>query len=207
MSRQRRLVIASGNRGKVQEFEEHLADFALTLAPKPEELDIEETGDTFLANAQLKACHVAKVLGEWAIADDSGLVVPALGGKPGVYSARYGATDGERIQRLLRELVGQGDRRAAFVCAIVIADPQGQIRAQAEGFCQGEIVDTPLGDRGFGYDPVFREVTSGLTFGQLLPEHKAKISHRAQALRQLYPQLMDLPLMAPADAGADGDTP
>ncbi|NJK34103.1 MAG: RdgB/HAM1 family non-canonical purine NTP pyrophosphatase [Oscillatoriales cyanobacterium SM2_2_1] len=207
MVRERRLVIASGNRGKVQEFEEYLAAFALTLVPKPEYLDIEETGATFLDNAQLKASQVAVALGEWAIADDSGLVVHALGGKPGVYSARYGATDGERIQRLLGELEGQSDRRAEFVCAIAIADPQGHICAQSEGICAGEIIHHPLGEQGFGYDPIFREITSGLTFGQLPPERKSEISHRAKALVQLYPQLMNLPIMAPADATGDGDIP
>ncbi|MFN3360081.1 MAG: RdgB/HAM1 family non-canonical purine NTP pyrophosphatase [Pseudanabaenaceae cyanobacterium] len=186
-----KLVIASGNKGKIREFEEYLGELGLQLCPKPAHLEIPETGTTFLENARLKASQTAIATHCFALADDSGLEVDALGGAPGVYSARYGATDAERIDRLLTEL-GERPSPARFVCAIAVADPQGKIVAEAVGTCAGEIVHTPRGSQGFGYDPIFYVPQYQMTFGEMSPALKGQISHRAHALAQLLPQLRQL---------------
>ena len=153
------LVIASGNAGKVREFAALLLDLPLEVRPQPEGLDVEETGATFAENARLKAEAVARATGCWALADDSGLAVEALGGAPGVLSARYAPSDPKRIARLLAELAAVDattpERRgAAFVAALALADPSGRVRLAVEGRCAGVITDAPRGEGGFGYDPV-----------------------------------------------------
>ncbi|MEE3718251.1 RdgB/HAM1 family non-canonical purine NTP pyrophosphatase [Tumidithrix elongata RA019] len=190
----KKLVIASGNHGKVAEFREYLADLGFELLPKPDELDVEETGETFLANAHLKASQVAIATGEWALADDSGLEVMALGGAPGVFSARYGSSDRDRINRILQELDDNPNREAQFVCAIAVATPDGNIIAEAIGVCKGEILHVPQGDNGFGYDPIFFVPEQGKSFGEMPSYIKAQISHRAIALNILRPKLKDLQL-------------
>lgn len=187
-----KLVIASGNAGKVEEFRTYLADFGVTLIPKPDDLDVEETGATFMENAHLKASQVAIATGEWAIADDSGLEVMALNGAPGVLSARYADTDSDRINRVLAELKDHANRDAQFVCAIAIASPDGAIIADAVGLCKGAIAEAPRGNGGFGYDPIFLVPEFQQTFGEIPPEVKAKISHRANALAILRDKLQDL---------------
>lgn len=186
------LVIASSNLGKVEEFQSYLADLGFLLLPKPEHIDVDETGDSFMANAHLKASEIALATGEWAIADDSGLEVHALNGAPGIFSARYGDSDTQRIERLLFELGNELDRQAQFVCAIAIASPDGAIAADALGICSGEILSAPRGENGFGYDPVFYMSEYGLTFAQMAPDLKASISHRANALEILRPKLNSL---------------
>lgn len=182
------LVVATGNPGKLKEMQAYLADLNWELTLKPAEIDIEETGDTFAANACLKASQVAQATGNWAIADDSGLQVDALGGAPGIYSARYGKTDEERIGRLLRELTDK-NRAAQFMCTIAIARSDGSIALQSQGTCHGEILYTPRGTAGFGYDPIFYVPAYQMTFAEMPPELKHKISHRAQAFQNLLPQL------------------
>lgn len=184
-----KLIVATGNPGKLQEMQEYLTGLDWELHLKPPEIDIEETGQTFMENACLKASQVAKRLGEWAIADDSGLAVEALNGAPGLYSARYGNSDQERIERLLNELGNQDNRQAQFVCAIAIARPDGSIALQSEGICQGEILKTPQGNEGFGYDPIFYVPPYQQTFAQMTPELKRDVSHRGQAFALLLPQL------------------
>jgi len=189
------VVVATGNPHKLSEMEAYLGDLAWTLALKPSHLDIEETGDTFLANARLKAGGVAAALGQWAIADDSGLAVDALGGAPGIYSARYADTDAARIQRLLAELTDHPaptDRAAQFVCALAVANPAGQIVAETEGICAGEILPAPQGEGGFGYDPIFRPAGLERSFAELTPAEKHTYSHRGVAFRQILPHLLDL---------------
>lgn len=186
------LVVATGNPGKLKEMQTYLNGLDVELALKPDELDIEETGDTFLANACLKASQVAQATGEWAIADDSGLEVDALEGAPGIYSARYGKTDQERIERLLLELGNELNRQAQFVCVIAIARPDGSIALQAEGICQGEILHASRGSNGFGYDPIFFVPKQQMTFAEMPPELKHEISHRGQAFKALLPQLKNL---------------
>lgn len=185
----KKLVVATSNPGKLREMQEYLVGLDWELQLKPKELEIEETGTTFIENACLKASQVAKALGEWAIADDSGLAVDALNGAPGLYSARYGTSDRDRIARLLRELEGKENRQAKFVCAVAIASADGAIVLQTEGICPGEIVDRPLGNGGFGYDPIFYVPEMRLTFAQMSPELKGKISHRGRAFEALIPQL------------------
>lgn len=188
----KKLVVATSNAGKLKEIQKHLQDFAIPLALKPPELDVEETGVTFIENARLKASHTALALGEWSLADDSGLEVMALNGQPGIYSARYGKTDQERIARLLRELEPFEDRSAQFVCAIAVSNPQGEIVVETEGICRGEILTEVKGEGGFGYDPVFYVPEVGQTFAQMPPELKRQLSHRGKAFANLQPLLKSL---------------
>jgi XTP/dITP diphosphohydrolase len=197
-----RLVIASGNAGKVREFARLLVSMGLDISPMPQDLEVEETGATFAENACLKAVAVAQATGCWALADDSGLEVAALGGAPGVQSARYAATDGDRIERLLKDLARaeqdarkdqrEGDRRARFVAALALADPRGQVVVEVEGVCEGTILPAPLGEGGFGYDPVFWVEEAGQSFAQMDPAVKARFSHRGRAFQALKPRLQDL---------------
>lgn len=183
------LVVATGNPGKLKEMQAYLADLGYELRLKPATLEIEETGETFLENACLKASQVALATGEWAIADDSGLQVDALSGAPGVYSARYGKTDADRIQRLLQELNGELNRQAQFVCVVALARPDGAIALHAEGVCAGEILDAPRGQGGFGYDPIFYVPAYQQTYSEMPASLKHEISHRGRAFQQLIPQL------------------
>ncbi|MBC1236585.1 RdgB/HAM1 family non-canonical purine NTP pyrophosphatase [Nostoc sp. 2RC] len=183
------LVVATGNPGKLREMQAYLANSGWELILKPEELEIEETGETFAANACLKASQIAKATGNWAIADDSGLEVDALNGVPGVYSARYAKTDSERIARLLKELGNEVNRQAQFVCVVAIASPDGAIALQSEGICRGEILHAPRGDGGFGYDPIFYVPDKQLTFAEMTPELKRSISHRGKAFTALLGEL------------------
>ncbi|QMS90747.1 RdgB/HAM1 family non-canonical purine NTP pyrophosphatase [Nostoc edaphicum CCNP1411] len=183
------LVVATGNPGKLREMQAYLENSGWELTLKPEELEIEETGETFAANACLKASQIAKATGNWAIADDSGLQVDALNGSPGVYSARYAKTDSERIARILSELGNEVNRQAQFVCAVAIARPDGAIVLQSEGVCRGEILHAPRGDSGFGYDPIFYVQELQLTFAEMTKELKRSISHRGKAFTALLPQL------------------
>jgi XTP/dITP diphosphohydrolase len=186
------LLIATGNKGKVAEFQSLLASLPLRLrglAEFPAIGEVEETGSTFSDNAVLKASAYARGTGLWTLADDSGLEVDSLGGAPGVFSARYGgvgADDARRIELLLGELsqyAGQ-ERRARFVCVIAIADPVGRIANVSTGRCEGLIADSPRGTQGFGYDPIFVPHGFDQTFGELSPNIKHGISHRALALRK-----------------------
>lgn len=190
----RPLILASSNSGKWREFSTffQLHAPAWELRPLPAELTVEESGSTFAENALLKAKAVAESLGEWAIADDSGLAVAALGGAPGIHSARYAPDDAARIQRLLREMEGIPNRQATFHCAIAVVDPQGQVQALVEGLCHGEILTQPRGEGGFGYDPLFWVPEVGLTFAEMSPAQKEAVGHRGQALRALKEQLLIL---------------
>jgi len=196
------LVIASGNAGKIREFAALLADLPLEIRAQPEGLEVEETGTTFADNARLKAEAVARATGCWALADDSGLAVDALGGAPGVLSARYAPTDPERIARLLAELAAanqersaQGlapDRIARFTAALAVADPSGAIRIEVEGHCPGVILEAPRGAGGFGYDPVFLVPELEQTFAEMDKATKARIGHRGRAFALLEPGLRGL---------------
>ncbi|WP_460194886.1 RdgB/HAM1 family non-canonical purine NTP pyrophosphatase [Thermosynechococcus sp. FA-CM-4201] len=178
-------VLASHNAGKVKEFQGWLQPWIGELLPLPATIEIAETADSFVGNACLKAATAAKQMGEWAIADDSGLAVHALEGAPGIYSARYGATDAERIERLLREMAGVSDRAAEFICVIALARPDGTIAVTTEGRCAGEILTAPRGQGGFGYDPVFWVPSQQRTFAEMSPIEKQQVSHRGQALQRL----------------------
>ncbi|MBE9111905.1 RdgB/HAM1 family non-canonical purine NTP pyrophosphatase [Nodosilinea sp. LEGE 07298] len=188
------VIVATGNPGKLKEMQVYLNDLGWQLELKPEQIDIEETGATFLENARLKAAGVAKALGQWAIADDSGLEVNALDGAPGIYSARYANSDQARIERLLKELEGQSDRSAQFVCALALANPRGEIGLETQGVCAGKILQSPQGTGGFGYDPIFYVPSLGKSFAEMPPEQKEVISHRGIAFAQLMPHLKKLAL-------------
>jgi XTP/dITP diphosphohydrolase len=194
-----RLLIATHNTGKLNEFAGLLTDLPirlLSLAEFENIGEVEETGVTFEENAVLKARGYALRAGMRALADDSGLEVEALGGRPGVYSARYaGSAAGyeQKIAALLNELDETGDasRRARFVSVIAIADEQGDIKFLAEGVCPGTIAGGPRGQNGFGYDSVFIPDGFGQTFGELTPDTKDQISHRARATAKIIRYLRD----------------
>lgn len=184
------IVIATRNPGKTAEIRDLLQDFPIRIrnledfGPIPE---VEEDGNTFEENAYKKASFTARILGLPALADDSGLVVDALNGAPGVLSARYGgkeATDADRCTKLLAELAGQTDRRAAFECVISIAMPTGPALTY-DARCEGLITELPAGHNGFGYDPVFFYPPLEKTFAELNRDEKNRVSHRGKALAEL----------------------
>ncbi len=182
-----RFVLATHNPGKLAEMKAILSGLGVEVISPAEagiEVDVEETGATFAENAMLKAKAVCAAAGLPAIADDSGLCVNALNGGPGVYSARYGGEeldDRGRCMLLLNSMRGQSTRVAHFACAVACVFPNGDT-LEAEGRCDGAIAFAPLGEGGFGYDPVFLIPGKGKTFGQLSPEEKSAISHRGKAL-------------------------
>jgi XTP/dITP diphosphohydrolase len=184
------LVIATGNPGKINEIKELLAGFPIEIkslndfGPIPE---VVEDGNSFDENAYKKASFTAKILGIPALADDSGLLVEALDGAPGVLSARYAgdnATDEQRVARVLKEMEGESDRRAAFECVLSIAVPSGPALTY-EARCEGLITLQPAGQNGFGYDPIFFYPPLNKTFGQMTIAEKGKVSHRGKALQEL----------------------
>jgi len=194
------LVIGTSNRKKGEELAEMLAPWGFrveTLSDVPGAIDVVEDGDSFAANAVLKASQQAQHLGRWVLADDSGLEVDTLDGRPGIYSARFAspqATDEDNNRHLLAQL---GDtplekRTARYVCHVAVADPGGTIRAESHDTCRGRILFEPHGTNGFGYDPLFELVEYHRTFGQLGPRVKQALSHRSRALRGILPQLVAL---------------
>jgi XTP/dITP diphosphohydrolase len=201
------LVLGTTNRGKASELVHLLAPAGLTirtLADFPPVLEVDETGDSFAANAALKASTQARHLGQWVLGEDSGIVVDALGGAPGIYSARYAgpqATDQANNDKLLADL---GDtpterRTAHYVCQMALADPSGKIRVECGGACHGRIRRRPAGTAGFGYDPLVEIIEYGRTCAELGELVKSVLSHRARAAEKLLPRLMEL-----VDTGAFG---
>jgi len=201
------IVLASGNSSKLREIREILGPLPVRvlglgdLAPVREPL---EDGLTFADNARLKALHYARATGHWCLADDSGLVVDALGGAPGVHSARYARDEfdrevdrrtqaGANNARLLRELAGVGPERrtARFVCHLALAD-RDRVLLEASGSVEGIITDSPRGEGGFGYDPLFLVPEAGLTAAEMTPDRKNALSHRGKAVRAFARMLADL---------------
>jgi len=185
------VVVATSNPGKQREIREILWDLPLALQCLADFPDVvmPEEGDDYADNAVLKAREVARATGRVAVADDSGLEVDGLGGRPGPHSARYGGPgldDAGRVVHLLRELEGLGgdDRCARFVCVAALATPDGAVTI-ARGECAGRILDAPRGAGGFGYDPVFESSEAGVAMAELAPAAKNRISHRARAFRGL----------------------
>lgn len=182
------LIVASHNAGKVREISDLLApyDIAIRSAASLGLPEPEETGASFVANAELKALAAAQASGKPALADDSGLVVPALGGKPGIYSARWAGVPrdfGLAMERVNAEL-GERDRKAHFVAVLSLAWADGHVES-FEGKVYGRLVWPPRGDRGFGYDPMFQACGQAITFGEMEPALKHGMSHRAEAFKQL----------------------
>jgi XTP/dITP diphosphohydrolase len=194
------LVLGTHNRKKLGELLELLAPRGIalkTLADFPDAIAVEETGTTFAENARLKAVVQARHLNQWVLGEDSGLCVDALGGAPGVLSARFsdpGATDDRNNRLLLEKLANVPlDRRTAhYTCYAALADPAGNVRAESEGICRGRILLTAAGSGGFGYDPLFEIVECHRTFGELPAAVKAVLSHRSRAIRQIAPQIASL---------------
>jgi len=184
------LVVATRNHGKSAEIRKFLEEFPVEIkdlndfGPIPEAI---EDGDSFEENAYKKASFTARILGLPALADDSGLEVEALGGKPGVHSARYAgpnATDRENNDKLIKAMEGQTSRNARFCCVLSLAVPTGPALTY-EAACEGIILDTPRGNHGFGYDPIFLYPPKGKTFAEMTLEEKAEVSHRGRALQDL----------------------
>jgi XTP/dITP diphosphohydrolase len=188
-----KLLIASTNLHKIREFKAILGAFShldlLSLREFPKYIPPEETGATFEENAILKAVHAAKALKMWAIADDSGLVVPALNGAPGVYSARFAgknATDSENRKKLLEEMhhLFDEDRNGFFYCAVALASPEG-LKKCVSGTCEGKVLPKERGGGGFGYDPLFMKFEYSKSFAELEESVKNRISHRRKALDKI----------------------
>src|SRR5205809_565378 len=194
------LMVGTRNPKKREEILEILGDLPIEvrdLTAWPDAPEVIEDGTTFEENARKKAVELARHLKHWVLGEDSGLVVPALGGRPGVYSARYAGKQGDDAAnnaRLLAELAPlPDDRRAAYyVCAAAVADPTGEVRAIVEGRCYGVILKDFRGQGGFGYDPLFLILEWHQTFGELTARVKHALSHRARALEQLRPTLRQL---------------
>lgn len=188
------IVIASNNKHKVAEISEILKgkfDNIYTLADLNIDVDVEETGKTFMENAVIKARAISRISGIAALGDDSGLEVDALNGAPGVYSARYSGIHGDDNANnalLLKNMLGITNRHANFTCAIAVCYPDGAIVA-AEGKSYGRILEAPKGEGGFGYDPLFQSNEFGATYAELTQEQKNQISHRARALKELQKKL------------------
>ena len=194
-----RLLVATRNEAKLRELRALLAIPHLvleTLAQHPLVGELEETGATFEANARAKALHAARNAGVLALGEDSGLECDALGGRPGVLSARFAGGHGDdraNLDKLLRQLERADDRTARFVCTVAVATPAGEIAATARGECAGHIALAPRGAGGFGYDPVFLpDVCPGRTMAELTQDEKAAISHRGAAIRQVAPILREI---------------
>jgi len=200
----RTIALATQNKGKISEFERLLAEYAsdiqvLGLSDFPDMPDVEEMGSTFAENSLLKARAVSAFTGLPALADDSGLCVDVLGGAPGIYSARYSGVHGDdaaNIRRILSELENQENRSAHFICVVAMTfpseDPRSEIEIIREGKLLGSIVRQPLGQAGFGYDPIFLPDGYELTLGEFGAGEKDRISHRGKALRAIAPQISTL---------------
>ena len=183
------LYLASKNLGKISEYQKLLSGVNCQLALQPDSIDVVETGKTFRENAVKKACEVSKKLNNYAIADDSGLCIEALNGSPGIYSSRYADNDKDRIKRVLSELEGVHDRNAYFLANVCLATPDGEIILDIEEKCFGTILTGTRGTNGFGYDPIFEEFSSRLTFAEMSNDIKDSLSHRGKALAKLIPEL------------------
>ncbi|WP_156291217.1 XTP/dITP diphosphatase [Oceanobacillus salinisoli] len=189
----KRIVIATKNSGKAKEFKAFFSEKnmeAVSLLDIEKDLpDVEETGETFEENAELKAEEISRILGIPVLSDDSGLVIDALGGRPGIYSARYAGEDKDdraNINKVLQELEGipEHQRTARFVCVLAVSRP-GEETIFKKGYCEGLIASTPSGDYGFGYDPIFIPKGYKKTMAELGPEEKNRISHRKNAMVEL----------------------
>ncbi|MEZ6125117.1 MAG: RdgB/HAM1 family non-canonical purine NTP pyrophosphatase [Planctomycetaceae bacterium] len=197
---ERTIVLSSRNKKKTQEVADLLATVGFTVIPVikfPDVGEVDEDGQTFAENAAKKAVHVARQIGRWVIGEDSGLLVDALNGAPGIYSARYAgpnATDEQNNAKLLTDLkdIPEHSRGAGYVCSVALSDPAGNVRIAVEGTCRGRILTEASGSGGFGYDPYFLIPEYHRTFGMLSPLVKRQLSHRARAFARFIPRLQKL---------------
>lgn len=198
MNSGQRIIVASQNAAKAAEITNLLRDLPVqieSLRQWPDFVLPAETGETFAENAALKARAAAQALRRWALADDSGLVVEALDGAPGLHSSRVASTDTERIAWLLRQMADVPDqqRAAYFICTIALADAKGKLLGSWEGRAEGRLLRQTRGENGFGYDPLFFYPPAGKTFAQISPQEKSAVSHRGQALgrfKAALPQIL-----------------
>ena len=186
----KKLYLASKNQGKIEEYKKLLINVNCQLLLQPESIEVEENGITFRENAIKKASEVSQKTGNYAIADDSGICIDALDGKPGIYSSRYAENDKKRIERVLTELDGEENRSAFFIANICVCSPNGDVILESEAKCFGNIILKPRGKSGFGYDPIFEELLTKLTFAEMNNEIKDMYSHRGKALKKIIPQLL-----------------
>ena len=190
--RMKNLFLASKNKGKIEEYKKLLAGVNCKLLLQPESLEVEEDGLTFRDNAIKKASEVSRKTNNFSIADDSGICIEALGGKPGIYSSRYAENDQKRIERVLRELDGVQNRSAFFIANICVCSPNGEVIIESEAKCHGNIILNPRGKSGFGYDPIFEESSTRLTFAEMNNDIKDSCSHRGKALKKIIPDLIEI---------------
>ena len=198
-----KIVLATSNKHKVQEINDivnnslplleervgvrcqQVCDSGIEFILPPEGFDPVEDGETFEANSRIKALAAWEISKNWSLADDSGLCIKALGGKPGIHSARYAETPQKRIERVLNEMQGIKERDAEFVCAMTLVNPEGKVVFSCKGICEGSITEKPAGVNGFGYDPIFLVKGDKRTMAELSEEEKNQISHRSRALNQI----------------------
>lgn len=185
-----KIVLASSNKHKVQEINDIVAGKNLEFILPPAGFDPIENGKTFEENSYIKALEAWKLTKTWTLADDSGLCVDALEGKPGIYSARYAETPALRIERVLNEMQDNENRNAHFTCAMTLINPEGKVVFKHEGICEGTITKQPRGANGFGYDPIFQLKNSTMTMAELSEDDKNKVSHRSKALNAVIDYLI-----------------
>ena len=189
-----KIVLASSNKHKVQEINDIVSSLNLPLEfiLPPSDFDPVEDGSNFEENSYIKAYEAWKLAKTWVLADDSGLCIDVLGGKPGIYSARYAETPALRIERVLRELDGVKDRKAHFTCAMTLINPQGEVEYKYQGVCEGSIINEARGINGFGYDPIFLVKGDTRTMAELSEDEKNQVSHRSVALRHVLDYLQKI---------------
>ena len=180
-----KIVLASSNEHKVKEINEISLGEGIEFILPPAGFNPVENGTTFEENSLIKALEAWKLSKTWTLADDSGLCIDALGGKPGIYSARYAETPQKRIERVLKEMEGVENRKARFVCCMTLINPEGKVELAYTGICEGSIGFEPRGNNGFGYDPIFLVENSEKTMAELSDSEKNHVSHRFRALRQI----------------------
>ena len=186
--RMKNLYLASKNKGKIQEYKKLLAGVNCKLLLQPDSLEVEEDGLTFRDNAIKKASEVSRKTNNFSIADDSGICIEALDGKPGIYSSRYAENDQKRIERVLKELDGVQNRSAFFIANICVCSPNGEVIIESEAKCHGNIIFNPRGKSGFGYDPIFEESSSRLTFAEM----NNNIKDSCSQLKKIIPDLLKI---------------
>lgn len=184
-----KIVLATSNKHKVQEINDMISGTGIEFILPSGDFDPVEDGETFEDNSLIKAKEAWKVSKTWTLADDSGLCIKALDGRPGIHSARYAETPAKRIERVLNEMKGIENREAQFVCAMTLINPNGEVELACRGVCDGSISETPRGENGFGYDPIFLIKGTKTTMAELSEEEKNKISHRSNALRKVVEHL------------------
>ena len=188
------IVLASSNKHKVQEINDIVKSLNLPLEfiLPPEDFDPEENGTTFEENSYIKAKAAWDISKQWVLADDSGLCIDALDGKPGIYSARYAETPALRIERVLKELNKIDNRKAHFSCAMTLLNPKGDIAFKTQGICNETIIEETRGVNGFGFDPIFLVDGDTRTMAELSEEEKNQVSHRSVALREVINYLKEI---------------